>query len=60
MTLTGREIGGLIALFANSSLSAAAGVGGGAVNVAIFYIAMQYTFREAVIYSLATLLGKRR
>ena len=56
--MTTSEWIGLVALYLSSSLSAAAGVGGGAVNVAIFYMIMQFTFRDAVVYSLATLLGK--
>ncbi len=34
------DILGYIALYLSSSLSSAAGVGGGSVNVAIFYILM--------------------
>ena len=54
---TTAQIVGSVVLYLTSSLSAAAGVGGGALNVPIFYLIWGFTYRESVVMSLATLMG---
>ena len=54
---TTAQIVGSVVLYLTSTLSAAAGVGGGALNVPIFYLIWGFTYRESVVMSLATLMG---
>jgi uncharacterized membrane protein YfcA len=54
---TTAQIVGSFVLYFSSTLSAAAGVGGGALNVPIFYLIWGFTYRESVVMSLATLMG---
>jgi len=54
---TTAQIVGSVVLYVSSTLSAGAGVGGGALNVPIFYLVWGFTYRESVVMSLATLMG---
>lgn len=56
MTLA-RSVAGCFILYAAGTLSSAAGVGGGALNVPILYNIFGFTYKESVILSLCTLLG---
>lgn len=53
----GRSIAGSFVLYCAGALSSAAGVGGGALNVPIFYNIFGFSYRESVVLSLCTLLG---
>jgi uncharacterized membrane protein YfcA len=51
------DTAGSIILYLASSLSSAGGVGGGALNVPVLYFIWGFPYSEAVILSLATLMG---
>ena len=50
-------VGGYLVLFLSNTLSSSAGVGGGLLNVAIIHSILDHSFKEAVVLSLATILG---
>ena len=50
-------IGGCCALYFCSSLSAAAGLGGGALNVPILLLIFGYDYKTAVVLSIFCVLG---
>lgn len=52
-----RQIAGFIALYCSCSISSAGGIGGGGLNVPIFLVIFRYSYNEAVILSLCTVLG---
>jgi uncharacterized membrane protein YfcA len=57
MVSTGQLVGGYILLFLSNTLSSSAGVGGGLLNVAIFHSVIGYSFKVAVVFSLAAIMG---
>jgi uncharacterized membrane protein YfcA len=58
MTLgLGRSIAGCFVLYLSGTLSSAAGVGGGALNVPILYNIFGFSYHQSVVLSLCTLLG---
>lgn len=57
MTSAGQIAAAYILLFLSNTLSSSAGVGGGLLNVAIFHSILGEGFKDAVILSLATVLG---
>lgn len=57
LTLSKNVIWGSVLLYLSSSLSAAGGLGGGALNVPILWLLWGFSFHTAVILSLCTLSG---
>lgn len=57
MPSAGQIAGAYILLFCSNALSSSAGVGGGLLNVAIFHSVLGEGFKDAVVLSLATILG---
>lgn len=58
MTVTGEGgFFGSVVLYLAGTLSSAAGVGGGALNVPILYNIFGFSYHEAVVLSLCTLMG---
>jgi uncharacterized membrane protein YfcA len=57
MDSTTTDIVGSVVLFFCCSLSASAGVGGGILNVGLFLLLWDFSYIDAVVLSLSTLLG---
>ena len=49
-------VGGIL-LYCSCSISSAGGIGGGGLNVPIFLVVFKYSYQQAVILSLCTVLG---
>ena len=58
MNIGQSEIPGFVLLYFSCSIAAAGGIGGGGLNVPILLIIMKYSYHDAVILSLCTVLGK--
>ena len=57
MASLARQVAGFISLYCSCSISSAGGIGGGGLNVPIFLVIFRYSYNEAVILSLCTVLG---
>eukprot|EP01038_Epipyxis_sp_PR26KG_P008021 gene8021-10870_t len=57
MNIDHSQIPGFVLLYFSCSIAAAGGIGGGGLNVPILLIIMKYSYHDAVILSLCTVLG---
>jgi len=55
-SLEEKIVGGIL-LYLSCTISSAGGIGGGGLNVPIFLVVFGYTYQQAVVFSLCTVLG---